>query len=584
MARQVGGGLGGLHLRRDLGGGRNMARQEDAEGRALADFGIDEDDASGLLDDAVNHRQSEARAFPDFLGGKKGLEDLFLQLRRNAGAGVGDLEQDIFGRRQQRFLERGAFGRRDIARAERDLAALRHRVARIDHEIDHDLLELVEVSLHQPEIASVLEFETDLLAGEAPHQHLQVGQQVVDLQHLRPQGLPARERQQLPHETRRAIGVLLDLHDVLEGRIGGPVIVQQQIGIADDRSEHIVEVMRHAAGQLADRLHLLRLREILLQRALLGRVERVEHHAARFARVLGRREEQARRGPAFDADVERRGIRLPRERRLDRATHGGGVPIGQAREDGARAVRRLQRRRHELGESRVGALDLPLRVEHGDSHRRRVEEARETRFGGADILGRVLAGRTIEHERPRLAGLAVPRKGDAMDEPDRQPLAAAPLEVDVDLFRAHLARPAGDHFEQRRAGPCHELRQLHPAGADLREIVVEPAGERGVHECDHAALVGGEEAGGGVIQEIDDVLELLKDILVPLALARDVGDRPQGGALGAEPVERPHPDTVPADAGLPRQRRREPHFLDGAAVFTGGLSQAIDGFRDFRRA
>ena len=72
--------------------------------------------------------------------------------------------------------------------------------------------------------------------------------------------LAAREREQLPHQPRRPIGVLLDLHDVLEGRIGRAVIGEQEIGIADDRGQHIVEVMRDAAGELADRLHLLALR------------------------------------------------------------------------------------------------------------------------------------------------------------------------------------------------------------------------------------------------------------------------------------------------------------------------------------
>ena len=69
--------------------------------------------------------------------------------------------------------------------------------------------------------------ELDRLADQPAQQHLQLGQHVGELQGLRPQRLPAREREQLPHQTRRAIGVLLDLHDVLEGRIGRAVIGEQ---------------------------------------------------------------------------------------------------------------------------------------------------------------------------------------------------------------------------------------------------------------------------------------------------------------------------------------------------------------------
>src|SRR5208282_5210462 len=38
-----------------------------------------------------------------------------------------------------------------------------------------------------------------------------------------------------------------------------------QIAIAQDDAQDVVEIMRHAAGQLADRLHLLRLAELRLE-------------------------------------------------------------------------------------------------------------------------------------------------------------------------------------------------------------------------------------------------------------------------------------------------------------------------------
>jgi hypothetical protein len=39
----------------------------------------------------------------------------------------------------------------------------------------------------------------------------------------------------------------------------------QQRGMAEDDREDVVEIMRHAAGQLADGLHFLRLAQLLLQ-------------------------------------------------------------------------------------------------------------------------------------------------------------------------------------------------------------------------------------------------------------------------------------------------------------------------------
>ncbi len=56
-----------------------------------------------------------------------------------------------------------------------DLAAFRHRVARIDNQIDEDMLELVDVGLDEPKVAAVAQFEIDLFADEPAHQHLQIG-------------------------------------------------------------------------------------------------------------------------------------------------------------------------------------------------------------------------------------------------------------------------------------------------------------------------------------------------------------------------------------------------------------------------
>src|SRR5437763_1295525 len=76
--------------------------------------------------------------------------------------------------------------------------------------------------------------------------------------------------------------------------IGIPAdLLTQKIQVADHDSEKIVEVMRQAAGELADRLHLLALPQLVLQR-LAGRdvLERSDHDAdgAVLGKGRGRRE------------------------------------------------------------------------------------------------------------------------------------------------------------------------------------------------------------------------------------------------------------------------------------------------------
>ena len=59
-------------------------------------------------------------------------------------------------------------------------------------------------------------------------------------------------------------GGALDLLDVGAARIAGVEAVEDQVGVAEDGREHVVEVVRDAAGEPADRFHLLRLAQLRL--------------------------------------------------------------------------------------------------------------------------------------------------------------------------------------------------------------------------------------------------------------------------------------------------------------------------------
>jgi len=80
-------------------------------------------------------------------------------------------------------------------------------------------------------------------------------------------------------------------------RIPGDVALQQ-IKIADDDGEQIVEIVSDAAGEIADRLHLLGLPKPLLDRLVIRDVlhhaEDVLHFAVLAANGLSSRRHQAR--------------------------------------------------------------------------------------------------------------------------------------------------------------------------------------------------------------------------------------------------------------------------------------------------
>ena len=387
-----------------------------------------------------------------------------------------------------------------------------------------------------------------------------------------------------------AIGRLLDLHDVLEGRIGRPVIGEQQVGIADDRRQHVVEVMRDAAGKLSDRLHLLRLRELLLQLALLRGVERIDHRAA-TARFLVGREEEARRsdrraGAVLEHRVDRLDVALSLESGDDRGLQRGAVALADAVEQWPAGIalggRRLEGVGEEPGESGVGAAHASGVVERRDRHRRRIEEACEFDLDGAQILLRLLAGSAVERERARAARRAVLSEGDAMQEAHGQRAAIPALEIEIDLLRADLARRAGVDGEQRRAIVGDDVAQSQSAGAGSREIIAEPSRERLVHIRNGAPRRRGEKARRGVIEKVDCMLQLEEAVLLALAVGGDVGHRPERRALGVT-LERADLDPIPAGLAGSVQRRREAQILDVTAPFARRLREPVDRLGDFRR-
>ena len=176
-------------------------------------------------------------------------------------------------------------------------------------------------------------------------------------------------------------------------------------------------------------------------------------------------------------------------------------------------------------------------------------------------------------------GRAVGAEGNLVEEPRRNGAAAAGLEIDVEDLGLHVARHRRQRGQQRRALAGQDVVEHQAAGTDLREIMVEPVGERGI-EIGHAAVgLGRKEPGGRMVEVVDRVLQLLKHVLVPLELPRHVGQRPHRHARFALAfAERAYADAQPA-SGLAFVRAGAHLFLPAPAL-ARGLEQAIDRFRN----
>ncbi len=250
------------------------ARQEDRKRRADILHAIDGDVSAGLLHDAVARRQPEAGPLPFFLRGEKWLEDVLLHLRRHARAGVGHRELHVLA--GGHFIDGIKIVHEigDVFGRDRDRAALGHRVARIDAEIEQHLLELPRVGLEPPDFRAELRHDLDVLADHAPQHFFHVAHRVVDVDDAQKERLPAAEGEELVRERSREVRRLADFREVLEHPLPLVDLPDDQVAVPEDRGEDVVEVVRDPAREPADRVHLLRLEQLLLEPLALGDVAR----------------------------------------------------------------------------------------------------------------------------------------------------------------------------------------------------------------------------------------------------------------------------------------------------------------------
>src|SRR5258708_16145983 len=80
-------------------GRRFMSRQKDGEPSTFLYYFIDKEKSAALFDDAIHGRQAKPAALTDFLGREERLENLVDYIRRDAGAGISDVDPDIIRRR-----------------------------------------------------------------------------------------------------------------------------------------------------------------------------------------------------------------------------------------------------------------------------------------------------------------------------------------------------------------------------------------------------------------------------------------------------------------------------------------------------
>jgi hypothetical protein len=258
--------------------GIDERRQEHRDQSALTRLGVELDVAAGLSHDAVHGGQSQPGPLALGLGGEERLEGAGDHLRGHARAGVDDPQAHVGARRRRGQLGRVLVLNGDVGGVDLQHSPGRHRVSCVDRQVDQNLLHLTLVGQYRPESLVKGDGEQDVRADRPAQQGLHVAHHVVEVEQPWLDHLTAPEREQLVRQRDGALGGSLDLDHVLIDRRPlllalvdrGLQLLRHKRGVIQDHREQIVEVVRHAARQLAQALQPLRLLDLVVQVSALG--------------------------------------------------------------------------------------------------------------------------------------------------------------------------------------------------------------------------------------------------------------------------------------------------------------------------
>ncbi len=216
---------------------------------------------------------------PGFLGREERLEQPVAHFGGHAETGIADDQLDVRARNHVEVV----LAEFDVRRLDRQRAAVGHRVARVDDEVHHHLADLLAVGADRREVGLQRKLQADLGSEQAADQVLHVRDHVVEVDRLGDRDLAPAEGEQLLGQPRGAIGGAAHFDRRGMQRRIRRRLLDQLVAVAKQHGNQVVEVVRDAGGEPADRFHLLRLAQLVLETIALAQVARDRRDADHLA-------------------------------------------------------------------------------------------------------------------------------------------------------------------------------------------------------------------------------------------------------------------------------------------------------------
>ncbi len=173
------GPFGALGLRRHRGRRAVASRQVHPDQCSLTDVALYEDVSAGLPDETEDHTQAQTPSLALDACREEGLEDRFEKLGRNSLSSVSHIDPHVLIGDDTHAICLVLVREIAVRRGNRQRAAVGHRVARVDRQVEDRVLQLCAVCGDRPRIEVTAPSHLDRISHRLPHRTEQVSNQKI---------------------------------------------------------------------------------------------------------------------------------------------------------------------------------------------------------------------------------------------------------------------------------------------------------------------------------------------------------------------------------------------------------------------
>ena len=230
----------------------------------MADVAVDVEVAPGLLDKPVHHAETEAAAFAGLLRREERLQNPLQDLGRHPGSGVGDSKQHIIASGHLRVLFGVLLVKDGVAGIQGQHTTVRHRIPRVHRQIEQGSLDLAAIGTRLPQLRREVNIDVNAGAECPPQEVAHALDHLVQVKGLWVKRLAPGKCEQLVSEFRAALGGPQGIRQEFADLDVAAYVLLKKLQVADDDGQQVVEIVCDAASELADRLELVGLPELLI--------------------------------------------------------------------------------------------------------------------------------------------------------------------------------------------------------------------------------------------------------------------------------------------------------------------------------